>query len=158
MFMVHPHNAKSCRLFYALLLMGLLAPGALAQAQAKPEAKADPDKPADIKSLLKERHMVLSKAVTLLTDLYQFSRVGYADVLQAQRDLVRATLDLEEEPEKRIELLQQSEKIAKATLAIAEAMFRTARTNELPVFRAKALVLEIQIEIRREQAKIKRRK
>jgi len=156
--MVHPHTLKSCRSFIIFFLLWFLFPGAATQAQPKPDLKRDPDKPAEIKTLLKERHMLLSQVVAQLTAQYQAGKLDFTRLGQAERDLLRATVELEEDLEKRIVLLQEGEKTAKKIVALAEAQLKVGTTTGVDVLQAKVVLLEVQIELLREKAKVKPRK
>jgi outer membrane protein TolC len=158
MFMVHPHNLKSWRLFFISLLIWVLDAGAATQAQPKPEPKEASDKAAAVKTLLKERHMLLSKIVAQVTTQYQAGVTDIARVVQAERDLLRASLELEEDLEKRIGLLREGEKTAKEIVALTEARFKAATTTQVDILQAKAVLLDVQIELLRAEGKVKPRK
>jgi hypothetical protein len=80
----------------------LLCAGATVQAQSK-EAS---DKAAEIRTLLRERRDLLVKGVAMLTAQYQQGTVDFNTIAQSERDLLRATLDLDEGPEKRTAAIQ----------------------------------------------------
>jgi outer membrane protein TolC len=158
MLSVHPHNLKSCRLIFIVLLIWFLAPGAAAQAQREPEPKEASDKAAETRTLLKERHTLLTKIVAHVTARYQAGATDFTGVAQAQRDLLRATLELEEDLEKRIALLQGNEKTAKEAVEVADRKYKSGQSPEVDVLQAKVVLLEVQIELLREKAKLKPRK
>jgi outer membrane protein TolC len=158
MFIVPSYNLSSSRLFVIIFPIWFLCLESAAQAQPKPEPKGAAEKAAEIKTLLKERHMLLTKVVAQVTDQFKNGALEFTTVAQAQRDLLRATLDLEEDLEKRIALLQEGEKLAKGTVAIAETRFKSGQGRECDVLQAKVMLLEVQIALLREEGKIKPQK
>ena len=126
MFIVHPRSLGSCRLAFTVSLIWFLCTGAAIQAQPKPEPKGDSDKPAKIKTLLKERHDLLTQVAAKVIEQYKAGTVEFAKIAQAERDLLRATLELEESPEKRLAALRQHQKTAEG---IVEILARHSRSQ-----------------------------
>ena len=89
---VYPHNLKSCKSVLVFFVMWFLSPGAVTQAQPKPDPKGGPDKAPVIKPLLQERHKLLSEALVLLMNQYEKGTIEFTRLFQAERDLLRATL------------------------------------------------------------------
>jgi outer membrane protein TolC len=158
MFMVHPHNLISWRLFFISFLIWVLDAGAATQVQPKPDPKGGPDKGLEINSLLEERHKLLSQTVALLTKQYQTGTTDFTRVFQAERDLLRAALELEEDLDKRIALLRAGEETAKEIVAFTVARFKARTTTKVDVLQAKVVLLDVRIELLRAEGKVKRRK
>ena len=139
MFMVHPHNLKSWRLSFISFLIWVPYPGAASQAQPNSDPKGGPDKAAEIKTLLEKRHTLLNTVVAQLLAQYKAGTVDFAKVVQAERDLLRATLELEEDLEKRIGLLRKGEKTTKEIVALTEERFKARTTTQVDVLQAKVV-------------------
>jgi hypothetical protein len=157
-FIVYARTLKSYRSFFLLLLIWFFYPGTGGQAQTKPDPKKGREKAAEIKTLLKERHKLLNMVVAHFMDQYKVGIVDFTQIAPAQRDLLRATLELEEDDEKRVGLLQQGERTAKEFVKIAEARFKLGARTEVDLLQAKVVLLEIQIELLRANAKVEPRK
>jgi hypothetical protein len=158
MFIVHSHDLRSCRLVFILSLVWFICTGAAIQGQPEPESKGASDKAAKIKTLLKERHDLLTKVVAQVTDQYNLGAVDFESVAQAEQELLKATVELEEVRDKRITLLQEDQKLAEVIVAIAERWSKSAQGGKVDALRAKAILLEVQIELLREEEKVEPRK
>jgi outer membrane protein TolC len=138
-------------------LFGCIAcTGAAAQAQSKPK-DAD-DKKAEIKTLLKERCELLEKVVEQLTAQYQAGTIRFSEVAQAEREALKASLDVEEDSEKRLATLQKLRKNAEGIVEVAEALSKKGLITEVDVLHAKAVLLEVRIEVLQAEQKAKERK
>jgi hypothetical protein len=117
------------------------------------------DKPTDVKALLKERRDLLSKAVDEMMETYLLPRANASyplqQVIQAERDSLRADLDWFDKPKGRIQAIEKHKKTADRLLAIATANVKIARQPIYVVPQAKAYVLEVQIELLKEKEKQK---
>src|SRR5262249_40530241 len=149
MFIVHPLSLRSCKLVFILSLVWILCAGAAIQAQPKAEPKGGSDKAAEIKTLLHQRHELLTKVVARIMDQYKLGAVDFTKVAQAERDLLRATLELEESPEKKLAALRQHQKTAKGIVELAETRFKAGSIGEVDLLQSKVVLLEVQIELLR---------
>lgn len=130
-----------------------------AQAQSKPPAREQPDKAAEIKKLLRERHAALQEVVRLLMAQYRAGAVGFGRIAQAERDLLKATLDLSDDSKERRAALGEVQKIAAAIVQLTEARFKAGTgATQADVLQARTVVLEVRIELLREELKAKPRK
>ena len=129
---------------------------ALAQPAATPEK--DKDKAAKIKTLLKERRDTLQKVADIYVEQYKVGVVDFQAVAHFQHEAFRAALEVEEEPEARLAVLKKFHEHAKAVLKYVEDAFKGGRINQVDVLKAKAVVLEVQIELLREELKAKQSK
>ena len=113
---------------------------------------------AEIKALLKDRHNLLEKVVDVHTKEFQSGKVPFSVLAQAERDALRVTLDLDEGPEKRTATLEKLLKNAEGVVNVAEAAVKWARGSEVDLLQAKAMVLELRLELLRNEQKAKSRK
>jgi hypothetical protein len=121
--------------------------------QEKPGKGAD--KSAEIKKILNERHQLmwqlLREEIQLANEVkYDFSNVG-----TAQREALRATLDLEQSPEKRVNLLKELKESAERVVKMAENRMKAGVGRQVDVLRSRAILLEIRVELLREEQKAK---
>jgi hypothetical protein len=149
---------------------GLLLPGMFVRVRmtfglqpnvsAPPEMKelSPPAELAEIKTLLKDRRDILDKVVDFRTKEYKAGNVPFSVVAQAERDALRATLDLDEGPEKRTATLEKLQKNAESTVKIAEAYVKAGQGSEVDLLQAKAFELEVRLELLRNEQKAKSRK
>jgi outer membrane protein TolC len=138
----------------------LLDTGPAVQAHPEPPAREEPDKAAEIKKLLQERVETLQETVKLLTAQYQAGIVDIGRVLQAQRDLLKATIEFSDMPQERITALRKFLKVAEVLAQTTEAMFKAGSTgsSKVDVLQARAFLLEARIELLREELKAKPRR
>jgi outer membrane protein TolC len=155
MFLVPPDHRKIGRLFFISLLACLIDAKAATQAQPKLEPKGASDQAAEVKTLLKERQKLHEKIVRYVTENYRAGVADFAKLAEAQRNWLRATLELEEDPGARIALLKNIETSAKEAAEIAEKKFGVGHATALEPLQAKVVVLDVQIELLREKAKVK---
>jgi hypothetical protein len=148
--------AFSAAVFYPLWIAAqprLVAPAP----ENKPQHAVD--KTAEIEVLIKDRCDLLEKVVAILTDLYKAGLAhDFSELGKAQRDALRATLDLNESPEKRKAALENLQNIADHAVKIAESRRQANLASELEVFQAKAILLEVRVEILRGDQKAESRR
>jgi hypothetical protein len=113
------------------------------------------DKPDDVKKLLKERRDVLSEAATQMMSLYLGARITTQEVIQAERDSLKADLEWFDKPEDRIKAINKHKEAADSLLETAKARFAGARVPSCVVLQARAYVLEVQLEFLKEKKKEK---
>jgi outer membrane protein TolC len=145
-------------MFFILLLTWFPDPRAATQAQPASDPKRGPEKAAEIKTMLNDRHDLLKEVVARVVAQYKVGVADFARVAQAERDLLRATLELEEDLGKRIALLQEGEKTAKEIMDIVDRRFKVGTITPVDLLQAKVNLLEVQIELRRAESKVTPRK
>jgi outer membrane protein TolC len=127
--------------------------GATAEEKLKRPAEKNPDRATELKALLKERCDTLSKLLVLLMTRYKAGTVDFAWVAQAERDALKATVELDDSPEKRLAALQKVRDRANEFVQVAEARFKAGGVDETDVIQARAILLEARIELLREELK-----
>jgi hypothetical protein len=110
-------------------------------------------KPADLNGLLVARHEVLRKTVMVALAQYKAGVIDFTRVVQAERGLLKAGLELPQPSEKRLAALRDFRDLAKDTLEITQARHKAGTVSQLDVLEAEAMLLEAQIALLREQAK-----
>ncbi len=155
-------DLPSGRSWIGLSLLFLLAcfdfPAECARGQTKAKSQETSDKGSEISNLLKKRRDTLQRAVTLLTAQYQTGTVPFEWVYRAQRDVLRATLDLDISDAERIAALRQNQETAKGLVKLTKGRLGAGAVTEVDVVQAEAVLLEARIELLREQLKEKVRK
>jgi hypothetical protein len=141
-----------------LLLVGWFCAAGVARAQPKETSKTAADKTAEIKTLLKERRDTLQKVVERLVAQFQNVRVDFRSLAQAERELLRATLEVDDGPEARLAALRKYHESSEAVFKFAEGQLKVGTVNQVEVLQAKAIMLEAKIELLREELKAKPRK
>ena len=127
--------------------------GTKAEAQKSPTQKSN-DLKAELKALRKERQAALAKLVNMAERQYASGRLDFGRFAQAQRELVKATIELEERPEIRIAELEKAHELAKQVEKIAKGRFDAgARDSEMEHPHATAVLLETRIELLLEKLK-----
>ncbi len=111
------------------------------------------DKQDVIKALLKERRDLLNDVATAMTKAYFERKVGWEVLVQAERESLRADLDWFDRPEERIQAIEKHKKLADKILAITDAAEKVGKLARTDVLQVRAYVLEIQIELLKEQRK-----
>jgi hypothetical protein len=81
--------------------------------------------------------------------------LNFQSIFQAERDLLRATVDLDDSPEVRVVALRDQLKMAEEFAKVAEAQLKDGVLSPADAMQAKALVLEARIELLREELKAK---
>jgi outer membrane protein TolC len=102
---------------------------------------------AKIRKLQQERVILLQKAVEVALAQYREGRQDFRTVKFAQQELLKAKLEMAETHEEQIQLLTSQLKVAKGSLAIAEAMYQAGQTTELDVLQARSAVIHIEIRL-----------
>jgi len=143
------------RLWIAVFAYLLIA-GGTARAQPEPKPEGSADKAAEIKILIKQRREALKTILDLLVAQARTGRgVDFHSVFKTQRELLQATLDLDESPEARMEALRDQLKIAQEFAKLTEAGLEIGTVSQVDALRAKVGVLEARIELLREELKAK---
>jgi hypothetical protein len=155
MFYVRPIKGSWTGLFLVALLAGSLRAGA-AQPQPKSNPQGSPDKAAEIKTLLKERHDKLQQGMNLLVAYYKEGKgIGEAEgIFRAQRDLLKVILELHESAEERVAALEKHLMFATSFQELTKARAMAMTVRQADVVQAEASVLEARIELLRAQSKI----
>lgn len=121
-------------------------------------ASNPPNEAADIaaklKKLIKERVDTLSKAAQSAVTQYESGAADFGRVAGIQRAALKANLDLQG-PGERLAALRKLEALTAASFKIAEAKFSGGLVPGIDVAQAKAVMLEVQIELLREELKAK---
>jgi outer membrane protein TolC len=118
----------------------------------------DPKTAAEVQSLLEERYKLLRQAADQLLERYKAGKDEFAKVIQAERDVLKAALDLHEKPDDRVAALRKCLDLMKEAARITEARVMAGQGLQSEALQAKAAVLELQVELLREEAKAKPRK
>jgi hypothetical protein len=115
------------------------------------------NKPDEAKAILKERRELLSEAAEQMTTLYIGLRnnVTMSELIQVDRDSLKADLDWFDTPEDRIKAIEKHKAVANTVLKVAKAKKEAGRELGYVELLAKAYVLEIQLELLNEQEKQK---
>ena len=147
MFQKNYANSKRTAILLALSLACVLCISAVGSA-------AD-DKAAEITTLLKERNAVVKKVAAILTEQYNAGMVQLESVIQAERESVKADLDLlaEGRRQARIAVLRNAVMNAENLAKAAEARVNAGRAGSDQALQAKAFVLEARIDLLREEQK-----
>jgi outer membrane protein TolC len=144
--------------FLLFLLAAWIGTIGIARAQTAATSEKDKDKVGEIKTLLKERRDTLQKVVGIYVEQYREGRTNFYTVAHAECEAFRAALEVDESPEARLAMLKQHLESAKAFLQYAEEGTKAGRGSQLDALNAKAIVLEAQIELLREELKAKQSK
>jgi hypothetical protein len=153
MIFLQPQNRLQLDLVVTLALLCMLCIGTRAEAQQKPPAQKVLDPATELKALRKERQATLSKLVFMLTEEYKTGRVDMGRVVRAQRELLKATVDLDESPDKRLAALEKVRDHAKLIVQIAKSRFDLGKNTEADLLEATAILLEARIDLLREELK-----
>ena len=115
----------------------------------EPDARAGSK---DVQALLRERRAVLQEAARIAEEVFQAGRIPLASVIESQRELARADLDLAATSQERIaiyrRLVEQSTALEKAT----ESQYKAAQATQLDMLKSTAARLQAQIELARAQS------
>jgi hypothetical protein len=153
-------SVQAC-LSFSLLLVVLSS--SLAQAPqpqpAQQEAKApslqdakplkEGAKDDELRKLQKARYNEALAEFQLVCDLYRFARVQDEPVVEAAQRLVRAGLEVYDKPADKIALLTEYLKITTVAEQHAHAHFKSAKTNMVPVHKARYQRLDAEIQLLR---------
>jgi len=144
--------------FLLFLLAAWICNTRTAHAQSAATPEKEKDEATELKALLKERRDTLQKVLDFSIDLVRRGRGDLQAVVQAEHEALRATLEVDEEPQVRLAMLKKYYENAKAFLKLAEKGIELGRVSQVDVLKAKAVVLEAQIELLREELKAKQSK
>jgi multidrug efflux pump subunit AcrA (membrane-fusion protein) len=120
---------------------------------AKSDVKEGKQPSTKLKELMKERHAALLKVLELRTDLVEQGRGGPEAMVQAQGDVMKSGLELAETQAERLALLRKGVETAELLHKFAETRFKAGAGPEIELLQARALVLEAQIRLLREEEK-----
>jgi len=110
------------------------------------------DKAAEITTLLKERNDMLKKVVEEMTQQYNAGRVPLESVIQAERESLKADLELAKgRREARIAVLRNVVKNAEELAKTTEGRVNAGIASQHQALQAKAFVLEARIDLLREE-------
>jgi hypothetical protein len=138
----------------ALLLLAMLGFALRTGATEEQPPQTTLQKAASIKSLLKERHDALKEVLDILARQLRMGKVQFDSYARAQRDALRAAADLADTPKDRIAALRGIEDVAKANEEFFEVRAKSGFVaTPTDLLQAKAMRLEAQIELLREELK-----
>lgn len=131
---------------------------------APPKKLPENERPAEVKpasaklkELLKERHAVLTKAAEALEKRWKTGPLDKGlssrTVMLAHRAALQAGLEYHQSPAERIDLLRKYLNVAEKFLALAEAEHKAGEALSSDVLQARAMVLDVQIRLLREEEK-----
>ena len=104
-----------------------------------------------IQKLLQERLSVLEELVKVEVEAYHRCEVKFDSVADANRQLIKAQLELATRPEERIRLRESFLKLMGETHKMAEASYRASRGSLGDVLTSKAMRLKAEAELMRER-------
>jgi len=123
---------------------------------AQPQPKAGNDPAAEIKAAQEERIKLLKDVAEIVKLQYDNATItNYADVYAAERELCNATVDVTDDPEKRIALLTRLLEAADAWVKVQQGHKAGGTVTDIEAFTAKAECLRVTIQLLQERAKIK---
>jgi outer membrane protein TolC len=108
--------------------------------------------------LLKQRHETFRELVEMLVAQYRAGVVDFGRVAAAQRDMLRAAAELEEDAQKRLDALRGVVEIATRVQQGTEDRHKAGIVGQADVLQAKAVLLEARIELLREELRSRRGK
>ncbi len=127
--------------------------GVAAWCGTSPRAVAAEDRDTKLKALLKERHAILEQAAEAVRASFQNGRASYRQVAEANRDALRAELDLCETDKARVAVLEKLVAEARNSEAIAQADHKAARASFADTLKATADRLEAEIALERARSR-----
>ncbi len=148
-------NIPSPRRMWVLVPLVLVAglPHIIRQsvhAQSSRQAPATAaDKSTEIRKLLQERYATLTELLPLLTRSYREGTVDFSILAMAERDALKATLDNYESPKERVVTLHKLLEFAAQLHAMTDAHFKVGKNTIATVLQARAIMLEVRIELLR---------
>jgi hypothetical protein len=138
--------------FRLVVIFCFLAVIAIARAE-DPTKKA-----AELKSLLEERHKLLFQTMEARIEEFKAgANSSIALMVQVQRELLQATLDLQTSEERKANL-QKCLEMATSVADTAAARHKAEKLGRADLMQAKAMVVEVRIELLRDEMKAKPRK
>jgi hypothetical protein len=141
----------------AIVLTGMLLGSAIGQEKNQPQVQEKSNKGAEINALLKERQTLLEQRLSILTEWWKnggmglYGAVGYEKVLEAQMDVVQASIDAADTPQRRSAALQKCLETTEAMVKLAEDRFSAGTATQIDVLEAKAKLAKVRIEMLREE-------
>ncbi len=127
---------------------GIAPPKKLTEKKAPVEGHPDS---ADLKMLLKERHAVLAKAADLVRAMHGFGGTPFPAVVEAERAVIEAGLEMCETRADRLVLLRKNVELAGVLYKQAQTRLKVDRDGSTTALQAQALLLDAQIRLLREE-------
>jgi outer membrane protein TolC len=125
----------------------------LALASVNPASSADNSDFGDkVKGLLKKRHDMRSEILDRVAKEYKGGQCGYDQLLQAEKSLLSAKLDLCETKDERVEVYKQMVKAAERGLRAVELLAKAKEVGEVDVLKARVHLIETEIGLERAMA------
>lgn len=118
--------------------------------ESQPQKKSD-----EVRELLKERHALLVKIADMKANQYKTGRESWKSVLTARMAASKAELEICDTPAQRIDVLRKSLEYAKELQKAAVSQYKAGVLSQAEVLEVEALVLEVRIQLAREEAKAK---
>jgi len=139
---------KAIKALGEIVKRGPVAP-ALPPVQEEPDLSAKEIfvKAAILKKVQNERLEMHKQIVNTVMANYNAGTVDLDKVTRAQRDALRVSLDINDDPETRIKMLKEEEKSVKALIKVADDKAKKGLGLDADVLQAKALLLEVEAEI-----------
>ena len=118
--------------------------------------EVDDELPAPVEKLLRERLALLVEAAKLNRAAYANAEVGFGEVASSQMDVLAARLELANTSAERIEIRRDMLEIAKQMEKVATQLLNRAEAPRVDMLKAKALRLQAEAELKREQLAVDR--
>ena len=135
---------------FALSSFPMWHPPAAAQELAIPDATEE-----NVRELQQQLVDTLKQAFEAALEQYSHGQTGYSTVRITQSEMFDAQLEMAESRDKRISLHASQLKVAKKSLALAEARHKAGQSGVVDVYQAKAATLRIQIQLTRLQGRVR---
>ena len=143
-----------CAMFAGLCAVAVFFGDRHAPAQQRQD-QAVRDDAAQLQALQKERIKMLSATAKRVETQFKLGAADYQQFVAAETELVNAEVEYSESPEERVGYLEKGSQLAKAIADIAEKRFKSGYIQtEVPVFRLKAVYLDLQIRLLKERQKL----
>ena len=140
--------------FVALGLVALGFAGGIATWRGtSPRAVAAQGGDTKVKTLLKERHATLEMAAKVTNEIFKNGRASFGQVVEANRAMFNAELDLCETDKERVAVLEKMLAEARAYEKTVEVGREVAEVSYADALKAKADRLEVEITLERIKAK-----
>ena len=117
------------------------------------DKKPDGETEAKVKQLQRERHEALTEAAKLLRQRFQNRRISVHEVMRLQLAVTESALELCDTPMERVETLRNGLKVAEQLHTITAAFAKTGQGSQDEALQSRAVVLDLQIRLLREEAK-----
>lgn len=140
-------TAQFIRLGVVVAFLFVLAAGPSAQAQEKKDDK--------VKELLEERLACLRELVKAAESAYATKKVPLERLVEGQRMLLNAQLEMCQSHKERITMLEQMVALTKGSEKTAHARYKAGAVAQSDALMATAVRLEAEIALKREKAKSK---